>query len=299
MSFSLVVLAAGMGSRYGGLKQMDPMGPNDETVLDYSVYDAIQAGCNEVIFIIRRDFEEAFKTQITHKFQDRIKVQFSFQELTDLPTGYTVPEGRTKPWGTAHALRAARELITQPFVVINADDFYGRDAYLKISQFFQENTQPNQYAMVGYPLTNTLSDQGGVNRGICRTTANHHLQNVTETLDIQRNEQGQLSGEANGEKVELQSQQPVSLNFWGFRPEFMAAVEDYFLRFIQSQGTELKSESFLPVVIDELIQQEKATCHVLSTNATWLGVTYPKDKAIVVNAINQLVKNSEYPTPLW
>jgi len=299
MSFSLVVLAAGMGSRYGGLKQMDPMGPSNETVLDYSVYDAIQAGCNEIIFIIRRDFEEAFRTQITQKFEDRIKVQFAFQELSDLPLGFTIPEGRTKPWGTAHALRAARELITQPFIVINADDFYGRDAYLQVTRFFQTNTQANQYTMVGYPLANTLSNQGGVNRGVCQTDDNQNLEKVTETLDIQRNEQGSLEGNSMGERMILADQQPVSLNFWGFRPEFMAAVEDYFLRFLKTQGTELKSESFLPIVIDELIQQKIATCQVLNTNATWLGVTYPEDKAIVVNAIAKLVHNGIYPKQLW
>jgi len=302
MSISLVVLAAGMGSRYGGLKQMDGMGPSDETVLEYSVFDAIRAGFNEVIFIIREDFAEAFQEQITAKFDHKISVKFAYQALNDLPEGYEVPEGRKKPWGTAHALRAAREIIQQPFVVINADDFYGAEAYQQIATFFQEQTDesPYDYAMVGYPLTQTLSEQGGVNRGLCQVNSEGFLENISETLEISEDKKtSTISGTKDGEMIPIQKSSLVSLNFWAFQPSFIPAVNAYFKRFMDEQGDQLKSESFLPVVIDEMIHAKQATCKVLPTSAQWLGVTYPEDKDTVVEAIQQLVDRGVYPTNLW
>ena len=300
MDLSLLILAAGMGNRYGGLKQMDTMGPNGETVLDYSVYDAIQAGFNEVIFVIRKEFEEDFKQKVSSKFEDKIKVKFAYQDLNDIPAPHALPSDRVRPWGTAHAVRSARDLITQPFVVINADDFYGRDAYLKIADFFSKNTSENHYSMVAYSLENTLSEKGGVNRGICKVDGETNaLEQVIETLEIQRTPEGSLSGKIEETSIELEADQPVSLNFWGFTPTFMEAINTHFDAFIADHLHDEKAESYLPSVIDELIQKKEATCTVLKTSGNWLGVTYPDDKNQVVAALNELVTKGVYPKQLW
>ena len=302
MQPTLLVLAAGMGSRYGSLKQMDPMGPHGETVLDYSVFDAIRAGFGRVVFIIRKDFEEAFRQGVGSRFADRIQVDYAFQSLDDLPEGFSVPEGRSKPWGTAHAVRAARELVKEPFAVINADDFYGQDAYRRAASFLTNPPAVNgvsHYAMVGYPLENTLSDHGHVNRGICSHDAEDHLTNVEEYLDIHREEDGVVRGQAlDGTRKPITSGTPVSMNFWAFTPDFFQQLETEFLKFLSDQGNGGKTECYIPTVVDNLIQSGSADCRVLETTSHWFGVTYPDDKPHVVASIAALTEAGEYPSPL-
>ena len=302
MKPTLLVLAAGMGSRYGGLKQMDPMGPNGETVLDYSVFDAIRAGFGKVVFIIREDFAEAFKSSVGARFAGKIEVEYAFQKLDDLPEGFAIPEGRTKPWGTAHAVRAARHVTNGPFAVINADDFYGADAYHAIARWFAAATtgdSKDHYSMVGYPLRNTLSDHGTVNRGICQTDSAGLLTDVEEVVDIARDGDGKVHGTSlDGKRVEIAENAPVSMNFWGFTRAYFDQLEEHFIAFLEEKGGELKSECYIPTVVDDLIRRGKADCLVLETSSSWFGVTYPDDKPHVVQSIAALIENGEYPTPL-
>jgi len=291
-----------MGSRYGGLKQMDPMGPSGETVLDYSVFDAIRAGFGKVVFIIREDFAEAFKSSVGARFAGKIEVDYAFQKLDDLPEGFSVPEGRTKPWGTAHAVRAARNVVTGPFAVINADDFYGADAYQVIARWFASETGEagkDHYCMVGYPLKNTLSEHGSVNRGICQTDALGLLTDVEEVVEIARDQDGIVRGTAlDGSRCKIADVCPVSMNFWGFTVEYFAQLEEHFTAFLKEKGGEQKSECYIPTVVDDLIRSGKADCRVLDTTSSWFGVTYPDDKPHVVESIAKLVDAGEYPSPL-
>lgn len=291
-----------MGSRYGGLKQMDPMGPNGETVLDYSVYDAIRAGFGKVIFIIREDFAEAFRQGVGSRFAGRIEVDYAFQKLDDLPDGFKVPEGRTKPWGTAHAVRAARHLVDGPFAVINADDFYGSDAYVRAASFLaspRPEAERAHYAMVGYPLVNTLSDHGDVNRGICTCDDNGLLSTVEEYVKIEREADGVVRGNSlDGTRREVCETSPVSMNFWAFSRCFIDHLETEFGHFIKHFGHMEKSENYIPTVVDALIRAGKADCSVLETTSHWFGVTYPEDKPHVVASIQRLIASGEYPENL-
>jgi NDP-sugar pyrophosphorylase family protein len=302
MKPTLLVLAAGMGSRYGGLKQMDPMGPNGETVLDYSVYDAIRAGFGRVVFIIREDFAEAFRQGVGSRFANVIEVDYAFQKLDDLPEGFTVPEGRTKPWGTAHAIRAARHLVKGPFAVINADDFYGSDAYVRAADFLNAPHDENakaHYAMIGYPLINTLSDHGDVNRGICARDAAGLLTSVEEYVKIERDADGVVRGNAlDGTRREVSEESPVSMNFWAFTHGFIDHLENEFTAFLKHFGHVEKSENYIPTVVDALIRAGKADCAVLDTTSHWFGVTYPEDKQHVVASIRKLIETGEYPAVL-
>lgn len=301
MKPTLLVLAAGMGSRYGGLKQMDPMGPNGETVLDYSVYDAMRAGFGRVIFIIREDFAEAFKQGIGSRFSDRIQVDYVFQRLDDLPLGFAVPEGREKPWGTAHAMRAARDVVKEPFAVVNADDFYGADAYLRAAAFFSSLPAGAENAMclVGYPLENTLSSHGHVNRGICSSDESGMLANVEEYVNIEREGDGVVRGTAlDGKRHAVADGTLVSMNFWGFSPGFFPKLEEAFTRFLTESGNQLKSECYIPTVVDQLIHAGWAQCPVLRTSSSWFGVTYPEDKPFVVESIGKLIAAGDYPNTL-
>ena len=302
MKPTLLVLAAGMGSRYGGLKQMDPMGPCGETVLDYSVFDAIRAGFGKVVFIIREDFADAFKDSVGARFAGRIEVDYAFQKLDDLPPGFRVPEGRTKPWGTAHAVRAARHVTQGPFAVINADDFYGADAYQSVARWFAStagDAAKDHYAMVGYPLRNTLSDHGSVNRGICQTDTDGLLTEVEEVVDIARDADGIARGTAlDGSRLEIADRCPVSMNFWGFTRPFFDQLEEHFTAFLREKGGEQKSECYIPTVVDDLIRRVTADCPVLDTTSSWFGVTYPEDKPHVVASIAKLVAAGDYPSPL-
>ncbi len=290
-----------MGSRYGGLKQLDPMGPNGEVILDYSVYDAIRAGFGKVVFIIRKDFEEAFKSAVGSRFAGKIEVDYAFQSLDDLPNGAAVPEGRVKPWGTAHAVRAARELVKEPFGVVNADDFYGADAFKKAADFLTATPAADgkeHYGMIGYPLKNTLSDHGDVNRGVCGIK-DGFLDSVEEYTKIKMEEDGVCRGDSlSGERKPVNPEELVSMNFWVFPASFINRIEDHFGTFIAEHGQELKSECYIPTVVDELIHDGKADCRVIETSANWLGVTYPSDKPAVVESIAQLVADGVYPANL-
>lgn len=302
MEPTLLVLAAGMGSRYGGLKQMDPMGPNGETVLDYSVYDAIRAGFKRVVFIIREDFAEAFRDGVGARFAGKIDVDYVFQKLDDLPDGFSVPEGRDKPWGTTHAIRAARHTVDGPFAVINADDFYGSDSYQRIATYFKESADStdgiSHYGMVGYDITKTLSDHGDVNRGICKDEAGF-LKDVAEVTEIKREDDGKIYGNSlEGNRHEVSESAVASMNFWGFGHEFFAQIEDHFIEFLKERGTEMKSECYIPTLVDELIGSGKADCKVLETTSSWFGVTYPDDKPFVVENIQKLIDAGDYPSPL-
>ncbi len=302
MKPTLLVLAAGMGSRYGGLKQMDPMGPNGETVLDYSVFDAIRAGFGKVVFIIRKDFEDAFKAGVGSRFAGKIDVDYAFQQLTDLPAGHTPPEGREKPWGTSHAVWAARNQVQGNFAVINADDFYGANAYEVAASFFASANQADakdHYAMVGYRIENTLSDHGDVNRGNCQTDAHGHLAGVEEVVKIKRQADGSIRGTGlNGEEVTIAEGTPVSMNFWAFTPKFFTQLEEHLTEFLAKHGNEAKSECYIPTVVDELIAHGKADCAVLDTTSSWFGVTYPDDKPFVVESIKKLIDQGAYPQAL-
>jgi hypothetical protein len=298
---TLLVLAAGMGSRYGGLKQMDPMGPHGETILDYSVFDAIRAGFGKVVFVIREDFAEAFQESIGARFADQVTIGYAFQKLDDLPAGFRVPEGREKPWGTAHAVRAARHVIREPFAVINADDFYGRDAYVRAAEFLttvDPGATPSVCSLVGYYLDHTLSDHGGVNRGIA-SSRDGYLTDVEEIIGIVRNADGTVSGETvGGERRVVDDRCIVSMNFWGFTPQHFDELEEQFTLFLQEHGNTPKSECFIPWVVDELIAAGKTRCEVLATTSSWFGVTYPDDKPRVMDSIAQLIKTGEYPKKL-
>lgn len=297
---TLLVLAAGMGSRYGGLKQMDPMGPNGETILDYSVFDAIRAGFGKVVFVIREDFAPAFKEGVGARFSDRIEIDYAYQKLDDLPTGYSVPAEREKPWGTAHAVRAAREVINEPFAVINADDFYGSHAYQTAADFLSAlATASTDYAIVGYYLKNTLSDHGGVNRGICTASPEGLLTNVEEVVNISRKECGQVTGIGlNTNEREVSEEDLVSMNFWCFSPAYFEQTEEHFSAFLDEHLETPKSECFIPTVVDDFVAKGKASCQILPTTSSWFGVTYPDDKPLVVDAIAALIAAGEYPSQL-
>ena len=301
MHASLLILAAGMGSRYGGLKQLEPMGPNGETVLDYSVFDAIRAGFTKVIFVIRRDFEALFKSTIGASFEDQIEVVYAFQELADLPKRFNVPEGREKPWGTAHALRAARDQIDAPFAVINADDFYGQDAYMQVAQYFAQDRDQSKLrsCMVGYPLQHTLSTHGSVNRGICQVQ-HAALRSVEEHSALARKADGTIRGHTLiGQSVEIAADAIVSMNFWGFTPTLLPRLEAIFIEFLNQHGQEMNSECYIPSVVDDLIRSRQTECAVIETSGTWFGVTYPEDKALVQAGIAARIAAGDYPHQLW
>ncbi|MFP4166163.1 MAG: NDP-sugar synthase [Opitutales bacterium] len=283
MHASLLILAAGMGSRYGGLKQLDPMGPNGETILDYTVDDAIRSGFSKIVFVIRQDFAEAFQSRIIDKFAGRAELGCVYQKLSDLPEGCAVPENREKPWGTAHALWAAREAMDTPFGVVNADDFYGAGAYDALFRHLTDRDAMERYpsCTVGYFLENTLSEHGPVNRGICRVE-NGELRGVEEHVDIARSEDGHIYGKnTSGQCVELAPDAITSMNCWGFGPAFFTPLEEALHAFLRTRGTEPKAECYIPSVVDDLIAADRTTCAVLETDSHWFGVTYPEDKPAV------------------
>lgn len=301
MKPTLLILAAGMGSRYGGLKQLDAMGPSGEVVLDYSVFDAIRAGFGKVVFVIRRDFEEQFRSQIGARFGDRIQVDYAFQDINDLPTGFTVPEGRTKPWGTAHAVLAAEKVVHEPFLMINADDFYGRDAFAKMAANLttaRPDDGIDHYSMVGYYLKNTLSDHGSVARGVCTRDANGMLASITEMTKIFKTASGAENRETDPAQP-LTGEEVVSMNFFGFTPSLFGHLRAAFTEFLKVSGGDAKAECYAPKVVDDLIKAGRADVKVLESNDSWFGVTYPEDKADVVASIRALVAAGAYPQNLW
>lgn len=302
MKPTLLVLAAGMGSRYGSLKQMDGVGPSGEAIIDYSIYDAIQAGFGKVVFVIRHSFAEEFK-QVFHKdrFRGQIEVDYVYQELDYLPDGYSVPEGREKPWGTNHAVMMARDAIHEPFIVINSDDFYGREGFFAAAQYLKkiEGTKGN-YGLIGYYLENTLSEYGSVNRGICQADSQGYLTAVKECINIERCSGGAKYPE-NGKDVPLALDSIVSMNFWAFTPDYFEYSERIFKQFLDSDEVKanIKAEFFIPYVADVLIKSETARFAVINCDAKWFGVTYKEDRPFVVEKLASLAAEGVYPKSLW
>lgn len=300
MQPTLVVLAAGIGSRYGSLKQVDGLGPSNETIIDYSIYDALQAGFGKVVFVIRKHIERDFLDAIASKYQGKVHYELAFQELDMLPANYDCPPEREKPWGTAHAVWVAGNKVNEPFAVINADDFYGRDAFNKMAKALSSpHLEPGNYFMVGYHLANTLSDQGSVSRAICSTDKNGFLQSVVERTKIERIGNEVCYRDENGADVPVDENTLVSMNFWGFTPDFFAHAGEIFRKFLEENHGNPKAEFFIPLVADTLIKNNKATCKVLPTSASWFGVTYPGDKPVVKQKLLKLVNDGIYPSPLW
>jgi len=302
MKPTLVVLAAGMGSRYGGLKQVDPVGPSGEAILDYSVFDAHRAGFGKIVFIIRKDIEEAFRTQVGARYAGLLPVEYAFQDIHDLPAPYTVPADRTKPWGTAHAIRAARHLVHEPFAAINADDFYGRDAFARLARFL---THPDvsrdalAFAMVGYRLDLTLSENGSVARGICDIAPDGTLKTVVEHTKLVPTPHGAHDEDPNAAETDFPGDARVSMNLWGFTPALFDALEARFPAWLAAHAAEPKSEWYIPFVVDEMIRARAARVSVLPTDARWFGVTYREDKPFVTEQIRRLVAAGEYPGDLF
>ena len=294
---TLLVLAAGMGSRYGGLKQIDPVGPADETIIDYSIYDAMRAGFGKLVFVIRKDIEQQFKEIVGARFEKRIAVEYVFQELDKLPPGCSLPAGRTKPWGTTHAILMAADTIGEPFAAINADDFYGAEAYRLLAQHLTSGT--TDYAMVGFILRNTLSKFGSVARGVCRVDENNHLKSVVEMMKIEPDGGGAKNTDAAGQITKLTGEEAVSMNFWGFTPALFPQLKTQFEAFLKKSGNELKSECYIPSTVNDLVLAGQAKVKVLRTNDCWFGVTYREDRPQVVESIRQLIAQGKYPEKLW
>lgn len=297
---TLVIMAAGLGSRYGGVKQLDPVGPSGEIIMDYSVYAAKQAGFEKVVFIIRKELEKDFNEMIGNKLRKYMEVEYVFQELEDLPEGYTVPEGRVKPWGTGHAILAIKNAVKEPFLVINADDYYGEEAFVKAYNFLTTSTPVNgksSYSMVGFQLGNTLSDHGTVTRGVCAVNDENKLVKIEETFGI-RKEGNKIVADSG--VLELEDATPVSMNMWGFSPDFLQELDFRFVRFLDNiKEGDLKAEFLLPTIVDELIKEEKSEVTVLSSKDKWFGVTNREDKPVVVESFKKLVEQGVYPVKLF
>lgn len=303
MKPTLFLLAAGMGSRYGGLKQLDGLGPHGETIMDYSIYDAINAGFGKLVFVIRKDFEEDFRRIVLSKYEGHIPCELVFQSLDALPEGFTCPADRTKPWGTNHAVMMGKDVIKEPFAVLNCDDFYDRDAFNVMGQWLNNLPEGStgKYAMVGFRVGNTLSESGTVSRGVCEADENKHLTSVVERTKIQR-----FGGVVkylgdNGEWVAIPDTTPVSMNFWGFTPDYFAHSEEFFKTFLSDPKNieNLKSEFFIPLMVDKLINDGSATCEVLDTTSKWFGVTYPEDRPEVVAKFQKLGEEGVYPEKMF
>ncbi|MCM1452254.1 MAG: sugar phosphate nucleotidyltransferase [Clostridium sp.] len=298
MKPTLLVLAAGMGSRYGGLKQLDGVGPAGQTIMDYSIYDAIRAGFGKVVFVIRKDFEKDFNEIILSKYKGHIPVEVAFQSIDDLPAGFSVPEGRVKPWGTGHAIRAARNVVAEPFVVINADDFYGRDAFEVVAK--QLAHQRDEYSMVGFRIGNTMTENGSVSRGVCSVDADGNLASVVERTAIAYDADRNIKfADENGVEQTLEPNTPVSMNFWGFGPDLFGYLEREFLSFLQAKGSEMKSEFYIPTVVSTLIANGEKSVKVLDTESQWFGVTYPEDRPTVVASLAELHAKGAYPEKMF
>lgn len=300
MKLTLLVLAAGMGSRYGGMKQLDHLGSSGETIMDYSVYDALRAGFGKVVFVIRKSFEDDFRKNILDKLAGHVETALAFQELDDLPGGHLCPNNREKPWGTGHAIWVAREVIEGPFAVINADDFYGKEAFAVMADYLgglSASGKKGQYAMCGYALDKTLSEYGRVSRGVCLVDENENLKKVTEHTDIGKNKDDHIISYYTG--TIFKPDTAVSMNFWGFSPDIFDHLEEKLKRFLATGLDQPKSEFYIPMVVDELIGEGKASVRVLPADSHWFGVTYREDKEVAVASLRQLVLAGVYPDNLW
>ncbi len=300
MKPTLFVLAAGMGSRYGGLKQLDGLGPNGETIMDYSIYDAIKAGFGKIVFVIRESFEKDFKAVVVDKFKNLIEVETVFQDIKNVPEGCTYNPEREKPWGTNHAVLMGKDVIKEPFAVINADDFYGQESFAVLADFLRSvEGKNNEYSMVGYHVGNTLSESGSVSRGVCVVDENGYLKTVVERTHIEEKGGKIIYIDENSEEVVIEPNTPVSMNMWGFTPDYFDYSIEYFKEFLAENGQKLKSEFYIPLAVNNLIVSEKAKCKVLDTTSKWFGVTYAEDRPQVVLKINNLVRKGVYPEKLF
>ncbi len=301
---ALIIMAAGIGSRYGGLKQVDPIGPNGEIVIDYAVYDALRAGFGKVVFLIRKDLEEIFRERVGRKVEQRVDTEYVFQEIDRIPAGFSIPAERKKPWGTGHAVLSCMSAVDRPFAVINADDFYGQGAFQALADYLRQARDPlagpYNYSMVGYTLSNTLSEYGSVARGICQVTEDRFLAGIQERTRIERCD-GQVKYTENGEDwFPLPPESIVSMNIWGFTPSFFTELQARFPIFLeQNRHNLLKAEFYLPEVVNQLLNEKKARVKVLLTGEKWFGVTYPQDRPYVQEAIRNLIRQGVYPENLW
>lgn len=300
MKPTLLILAAGCGSRYGGLKQIDSMGPCGEVIMDYSIFDAIRANFGKIVFVIRHDFEEEFKVKVGAKYAHMLPVEYAYQDLEDLPAGFSVPEGREKPWGTSHAILSARNVIKEPFAMVNADDFYGAESYEIVGKYLSQiDPASNEWCMSGYKLCNVLSEHGGVTRAICRCDEQGFLTRIEEMFKIERKGDKAIGANRAGEFRDLDLQDLTSMNFFGFTPGIFKLLEEGFVTFLEKEGTAMKSEYLIPTSVNDLIGAGKGHLKCLSTSASWFGVTYPEDKPIVQSSIQALVNEGKYPSPLF
>jgi NDP-sugar pyrophosphorylase family protein len=286
-----------MGSRYGGLKQIDPVGPAGETIIDYSIYDALRAGFGKLVFVIRKDIEEAFRETVGARFEKRIAVDYVFQSLEDIPSGFSVPEGRTKPWGTTHAILTAAGVIHEPFAAINADDFYGAQGYRELAGHLTSGS--SDYAMVGFTLRNTLSDFGSVARGVCRVSGDNMLESIVEHTKIERDGNGARNTDSEGKVTKLSGDEPVSMNMWAFTPRVFDQLRERFQRFLERSGSDPKAECLIPNTVGDLIRDGQARVKVLRTNDSWFGVTYRDDRPRVIESVRGLISAGTYPEKLW
>ena len=300
MKPTLLLLAAGMGSRYGGLKQLDGLGPSGETIMDYSIYDAIKAGFGKIVFVIRESFAKDFSEHVIDKFKDIIEVETVFQDIANVPEGFTYNPEREKPWGTNHAVLMGKDVIKEPFAVINADDYYGQESFAILADFLRSvEGKKNEYCMVGYRVGNTLSESGSVSRGVCEVDENGNLTNVVERTHIEEKGGAIVFVDENGTEHALQANTPVSMNMWGFTPDYFDYSLEFFKEFLQTEGQKLKSEFYIPLAVNNLIVEGRATCKVLDTPSKWFGVTYAEDRPQVVLKINELVRKGVYPNQLY
>jgi len=299
MKPTLLVLAAGMGSRYGGNKQLDEVGPSGETIIDYSIYDAIRAGFGKIVFVIRRDIEEQVKERFVERLKDKIEVDYVFQEITNLPEGVKVSPERQKPWGTSHAILVTREKIHEPFGVINADDYYGVESFTILHDFLVNDKDPNCYSIVGYKLGNTLSEHGHVNRGICKAGSDGLLQGIVETRQISKTHDGAVAPGPDGKELNFTGNEIVSMNLWGFKPSCYDFLGEEFRNFINRSGMDLKSELDIPTSVDKFVKNGDIRIKVLMSNERWFGVTYREDKPFVVKSIREMIRKGSYPARIY
>ena len=299
MKPTLVVLAAGMASRYGSMKQVQGFGPSGETIMEYSIYDAVRAGFGKVVFIIREEFLEMFKQAFGAKLEGKIEVDYAFQELTKFVGARQIPDERKKPWGTAHAVLCCKGIVNEPFAVINADDFYGRDGFVKAFDFLTTEASDTNYAIIGYELKKTLSDNGSVSRGVCKLDENGNLVDINERTKIYRNDKGVITYEDGDTLHEVSEDASVSMNFFAFTPNFIAQSENYFGEFLDREMANPKGEFFIPLVVDKIVKNKDGNVKVIPTSAQWFGVTYKEDAPEVKASVDALVADKQYPTNLW
>lgn len=299
MKPTLLVLAAGMGSRYGGNKQLDEVGPSGETIIDYSIYDAIRAGFGRIVFVIRRDIEEQVKERFVEKLRGKIEVDYVFQEITNLPEGVKVAPDRAKPWGTSHAILVTKDKIREPFGVINADDYYGVDSFKILKDFLVNDKDPNNFCIVGYKLGNTLSEHGHVNRGVCKVDEKGFLSHIVETRQIEKTKDGALAPGLDGKPIVFTGNEIVSMNLWGFKPSCFDFLGEEFRSFIHNYGMDLKSELDIPTSVDRYVKNGEVTIQILMSNERWFGVTYREDKPFVVESIKKMIRKGIYPARIY